>query len=195
MLETDYNPNAATEGRDRFILISGCSAGGKSTLLAALQNRGFKTFQEPGRQIVKEQEFIGGPALPWQSSALFAELAASRAMHQMITAARLGAPCFFDRGIPDAVAFFDYLGTAVPKHLENAAHLLRYHRKVFVTPPWPEIFTQDRERRHGADEALAQYEPGLKTLRRLGYEPIPLPKVSVDERVAFVLAELAVTAP
>ncbi|MGE8398258.1 MAG: AAA family ATPase, partial [Comamonas sp.] len=30
-----------------FVLISGCSGGGKSTLLSELQNRGYTVIQEP----------------------------------------------------------------------------------------------------------------------------------------------------
>ncbi|MFW5881980.1 MAG: AAA family ATPase, partial [Roseicyclus sp.] len=34
------------------ILLSGCSAGGKSTLLAALAARGHATVAEPGRRVI-----------------------------------------------------------------------------------------------------------------------------------------------
>jgi predicted ATPase len=37
---------------DRFVVISGCSGGGKSTLLAELARRGYRTVEEPGRRIV-----------------------------------------------------------------------------------------------------------------------------------------------
>jgi predicted ATPase len=51
--ESDYQLDDIGDA-DRFIVLSGCSGGGKSTLLAALQRRGFAVFEEPGRQIVKE---------------------------------------------------------------------------------------------------------------------------------------------
>jgi len=37
--------------RNNYVIISGCSGGGKSTLLAELKNRGFLIVLEPGRQI------------------------------------------------------------------------------------------------------------------------------------------------
>ena len=40
---------------DNFFVLSGCSGGGKSTLLAALARRGFATVEEPGRRIVAEE--------------------------------------------------------------------------------------------------------------------------------------------
>ena len=45
------------------VVISGCSGGGKSTLLAELGARGYAVFEEPGRAIVKEQLVSGGDAL------------------------------------------------------------------------------------------------------------------------------------
>lgn len=51
---------------DHLFVISGCSGGGKSTLLSELERRGFSTVAEPGRAIVKEQLCSGGTALPWE---------------------------------------------------------------------------------------------------------------------------------
>ncbi|MCV3736292.1 AAA family ATPase [Rhizobium sp. TRM96647] len=177
-----------------FVLLSGCSGGGKSTLLTALRAQGFPAFEEPGRQVVKEQMLIDGPGLPWRDQALFAELCVFCAIQQMQAAAESAGPVFFDRGIVDAVAFFDYLGRDVPVHLERAARLLRYNATVFLTPPWPEIYAGDDERRHSYDEAVAQYDASLKTFARLGYRPVELPRASVGERVDFVLACLETAA-
>ena len=49
---------------DRFVVISGCSGGGKSTLLAELGRRGHSTVEEPGRRIVAQELQQGGRALP-----------------------------------------------------------------------------------------------------------------------------------
>jgi hypothetical protein len=50
---------------ENFVTISGCSSGGKSTLLVELRRRGFATIDEPGRRIVVEELERGGRALPW----------------------------------------------------------------------------------------------------------------------------------
>jgi predicted ATPase len=62
---------------------------------------------------------------------------------------------------------------------------------VFLTPPWPEIYVIDPERRHGFDSALAEYARLLEAYSSLGYEVTVLPKVVVPERVQFVLEALA----
>ena len=49
---------------NRFVVISGCSSGGKSTLIAELSRRGYAVVEEPGRRIVKEEMARNGLALP-----------------------------------------------------------------------------------------------------------------------------------
>lgn len=190
--EDGYLPSNIANGRCRPVVITGCSGGGKSTLLAELGRRGHRVFPEPGRQIVREQDWIDGDALPWTAPARFAELALSRAMHQLITAAGSDGLAFFDRGLIEPLAGLERLGLPVPDHFRRAAERCRYDATVFVAPPWPEIYRTDAERRHGLEEALAEYEPLLATYGRLGYRLVELPKVDAAARADFMLAELGV---
>ena len=75
--------------------------------------------------------------------------------------------------------------------LEKFCQSNRYHKLVFLTPPWPEIFVKDPERRHGFDEAAAEYSRLLKVYPALGYELIILPKTTVAKRADFMLDKLA----
>lgn len=63
---------------ERLVVISGCSGGGKSTLLAELARRGHATVEEPGRRIVKQERQAGGPALPWNDPVAFARRAMAK---------------------------------------------------------------------------------------------------------------------
>lgn len=66
----------------------------------------------------------------------------------------------------------------------------RYHAKVFLTPPWQEIFVTDEERRHSLDEAIAEYERLVTGYGELGYETVILPLTGVSERADLVLHHL-----
>ena len=189
-LEDGYRPSDVTNRRCRAVVITGCSGGGKSTLLAELGRRGHRVFPEAGRQIVREQDWIGGDALPWTAPEKFAELLLSRAMHQLIGASSEEGLAFFDRSVVEPLSALARTGLPVPDHFVRAGELCRYDETVFVAPPWPEIHHADPERRHGFDEAMAEYEPLLATYRRLGYRLVVLPKVDVIARADFVLAEL-----
>lgn len=59
---------------DRFFVLTGGPGSGKTTLIEALKAGGFATAPEAGRGIIRDQVAVGGPALPWQDRALFAEL-------------------------------------------------------------------------------------------------------------------------
>ena len=64
---------------------------------------------------------------------------------------RLG---FFDRGLIDAAAALERL-TGEPT-LAALAQAHRYHNRIFLVPPWPEIYVTDTERRNDFDEAIVE---------------------------------------
>jgi predicted ATPase len=188
--ESAYSIDAMAAARDFFVVLSGCSGGGKSSLLAELGRRGFRTFAEPGRQIVKEQTAIGGTALPYVDNRAFGELCISRTMNRMIEAVDAQDYVFFDRGLIDPIAYYDYANLDAPAHWTRAAELFRFNAKVFLVPPWPEIFANDAERKHSFDEALAHYKGLPLTYERFGYAPVIVPKAPVADRADFILRSL-----
>ena len=191
MLEDEYSPAKVAAARDYYVVISGCSGAGKSSLLLELATRGYRVFAEPGRQIVKEQNFIGGDGIPGKDVYKFVELCVSRSMHNLISAAATTSYVFFDRSIVDNFNGLEQMKGGAPAHLTKAVEIFRYNPKVFITPPWPEMFRNDSERVHTYSDAVAEYETLLPAYQRLGHELVFLPKVSVAERVDFILGELA----
>jgi predicted ATPase len=173
---------------DRFVVISGCSGGGKSTLLTELGRRGYATVEEPGRRIVREELRNHGLALPWVNEIAFARRAVEVALADLTAASRAAGWVFFDRGLLDAAGALQHL-TGEPT-LKTLGQARRYHRRVFLAPPWPEIYVTDAERRHGLDEAIAEYQRLLGLYPFFGYDVTILPKVNVHERADFVLDAL-----
>lgn len=175
---------------ERLFVITGGPGSGKSTLIEALAETGIRSMPEAGRAIIRDQVAIGGEALPWSDRQAFAALMFTWEMRSYRDALRLGGPVIFDRGIPDVVGYLRLCGLPVPSHVARAARSCRYHRRVLVAPPWPEIFLQDRERKQSFEEAGATHAAMIETYTALGYELIPLPLDSVEERVRFVLAAI-----
>ncbi|MDH0615808.1 MULTISPECIES: AAA family ATPase [unclassified Agrobacterium] len=172
---------------DRFIILSGCSGGGKSTLLAELARRGFATVEEPGRRIVLEETRNGGTALPWIDIEAFARRAIAMALEDRQNAPQEG-PVFFDRSLVDAASALRHVSGDT--FIETLRHAHRYNRLVFLTPPWPEIYRGDDERRHDFDAAVEEYQRLLRDYDALGYDIDVLPKSSVQERADFILARI-----
>ena len=93
-------------------------------------------------------------------------------------------------GVPDVIGYLSLCGLPVGDHVARAAELHRYRREVFIAPPWPEIFTQDAERKQSLNEAEATYHALAGAYERCGYGLVPLPRVLVAERVRFVLSRI-----
>ena len=176
-------------GTDRYVVISGCSGGGKSTLLAELGRRGHSVVEEPGRRIVREELQSGGTALPWTDGIAFARRAVALALADRARAGALAGWVFFDRGLIDAAAGLQHLSGEPVLAVLGMRH--RYHGRVFLAPPWPDIYAGDPERRHGLDDAVAEYERLREAYPALGYDVVILPRTGVEERAGFVLSKLA----
>jgi len=174
---------------ERFVVISGCSGGGKSTLLAELGRRGYSIVEEPGRRIVRQELQKGGSALPWEDGCAFARHAIAMALEDRASAASLNGLVFFDRSLVDAAAALQHcMGEST---LTALAQEHRYHPTVFLAPPWPEIYVNDPDRRHGIEAAEAEYSRLVAAYLALGYRLVVLPKVGVGERADFIERALA----
>src|ERR1044072_9388285 len=175
---------------NNLYIISGGPGSGKSTLLKALAQHGFPCMPEAVRAIIQHQLSIGGTALPWADRNLFAELMLSWDIRSYYDAQELNKPALFDRGIPDVMGYLRLCNLPVPPHIVKAAHTYRYHQRVFLAPPWQEIFTQDAERKQSFDEAQATFNALSAVYLELQYELCLLPFASVEERVTFVRKNL-----
>lgn len=165
-------------------LITGCSGGGKSTLIAELADRGLRTVAEPGRRL------IARGIAPWSDLHGFLLAAADTARADLDIHRSTREPVFYDRGLIDALAGLERLGAgSVPDMLGGGRP---YESLVFIAPPWPEIYASDTDRRHTFDEAVEEYRHLAKLLPALGYRPVELPRTSVAERAAFVLNALGI---
>lgn len=94
--------------------------------------------------------------LPWMDLAAFARRAIEMAADDRQAAASTARWVFFNGGLVDAAAALQH-PTGGPA-LVLPEQSPRYHQQVFVTPPWPEIFAADDERRHGLADAVAEYD-------------------------------------
>ncbi len=178
--------------RERFHVVTGGPGSGKTSLIDALARTGYAHTVEAGRAIIQDQLAIDGPALPWRDPLAFAELMLSWELRSYRMAETTSGPVFFDRGVTDLLGYLTLMGRPVPAHIARAAERFRYSRRVFVAPPWPQIYTQDAERKQTPAEAVRTYEALVTAYSTGGYELVSLPLVSVEERVRFVLADIGV---
>ncbi|MFG1357371.1 AAA family ATPase [Xanthobacter pseudotagetidis] len=175
----------------RFFVLTGGPGAGKSTLLAALSARGFAVAPEAGRAVIRRQAQIDGTALPWRDRLAFAEAMLAQDMRAYQEMAAADGPVFFDRGIPDVAGYLTLCGLPVPAHVARACAELRYASRVFIAPPWREIYANDAERRQDWGEAVRTHAAMARIYADLGYGLLALPHADVEARVRFVLSHAA----
>ena len=179
----------------RLVVISGCSAGGKSTLIQALAERGCAVAREPGRAIVEAEQARGGDALPWRNPLAFLERCIDTALSDHRHALERGGVTFFDRSLIDAASALITLKPERRPDLRDLVEAHPYHQLVFMAPPWPALWERDSSRddarRHTFADAKNEYDRLLHAYPAHGYRLALLPQVGVAERVQFVFDQLA----
>ncbi|MBV8047029.1 MAG: AAA family ATPase [Paludibacterium sp.] len=177
----------------RFVVISGYSGGGKSTLLAELNRRGYRVVEEPAKRIVSNQLALNGALRPWFEPRVYVLRTLVMALEDIITVqktAKADEWVFFDRSWTDSVVTYHLLSSEPLSSL--LGQLPRNHHRVFLAPPWPEIQPQDATRWYSIESATAEYTQLLEGYPKLGYDVCILPKTSVAERADFVLHTLGI---
>jgi predicted ATPase len=64
------------------------------------------------------------------------------------------------------------------------------YRRIFILPPWKEIYVTDEERKQSWEEALNTYDAMRKVYDRYGYDVLEVPKEDVEKRVEFILRNI-----
>jgi predicted ATPase len=185
-MPTDTDKRDMTDSTPPFFVVTGGPGAGKTTLIEALARDGVRTVAESGRQVIREQEARDGRALPWLNPLAFAGAMLARDIANYAAMREATAPVVFDRGIPDIAGYLRLENLSPPEALRAAIRRHRYRARVFICPPWREIYTADSERRQSFDVARRTHRVMAEVYGELGYELIEVPRASVDARARFV---------
>jgi len=173
----------------QIYVITGGPGFGKTSLIEELRQAGYHCSGEFARDLILSQQESGGEILPWKNAKLFQQNILEKRI-AFFDSIHDGSFAFADRGIPDQLAFARYRGFDTPEVLIECAEKYRYAPQVFVTPPWPEIFTNDTIRTETFEEALRIHELIVKTYVDLNYQIIELPLLPVKQRINYLLQNL-----
>lgn len=179
-------------------MVTGAPGTGKTSIIKGLEKSGFYCFHEVIRNMTAAAKHDRGSSQPTTNPLLFVKdpyqfntgLLKAR-IADFVDADRLQKKvCFFDRGIPDVLAYMDYFKQEYEDHFIMACELNRYE-KVLLLPPWKEIYVSDNERLESFSEAEDIHEHLVETYSGFGYSLIEVPKRPVQERIDFIIKKLA----
>lgn len=174
-----------------IIVIIGGPGTGKSTIIDGLIANGYCCYPEISRQVTLEAQKQGIEQLFLENPLLFSELLLEGRKKQFKSA--LEEPheiVFIDRGIPDVLAYMHYIGDSYPSFFDLACQKYKY-TKIFILPPWKEIYISDTERYENFEQAKNIDNHLVTTYEKYGYELIEVPKDSVDNRILFILDKIS----
>lgn len=162
---------------------------GKTSVISRLKDLDHTCVDEPARQILEEQRKIGGNGLPEKDPMLFTELMLSRTIFQYKRYEKFIGPVFFDRAMPDFIAYSD-LFNIDDTVFRNAAKEYRFNKTIFFFTGTESIYTTDDERKMSFYQADEFGKNVRKIYQELGYEIHEVPFLDIDLRAKFILKKI-----
>jgi len=169
--------------RANWYVITGGPSSGKSTILEQLEDMGYRIIPEAARILIDEElakgkqlEEVRGDERAFQQQILQMKLKAENELSK-------DEVIFFDRGIPDSVAYFSISGLDSKEALDACKKNL--YQKIFLMEQLP--FEQDYARTEDIQTIKQLQELLLTVYEQLEYEVISIPVMSAENRVKLIL--------
>lgn len=169
------------------IVMAGGPGTGKTTVIKVLKEDGYFCFDEVSRQVTLKAQEEGITQLFLDNPLLFSQKLLKGREKQYLKASKLPHELYFyDRGIPEVLAYMDYKEETIPEDFYKVQQACHYD-VLFYFPIWEDIYASDNERYESFEEAKA-IDPFIrKTYEKLGYRLIEVPKGSSQKRKEFIL--------
>ncbi|MFI5152694.1 MAG: AAA family ATPase [Chitinophagales bacterium] len=174
--------------RRNFYILTGGPGGGKTSLLNYLLTKGYPYIPETAREIIRHRLTNGLPPRP--NPAEFARQMFSIDFDNYLSKAHLESLLFFDRSFLDSAYLLHDADLNAYKEIENTLVTNRYNQRVFVTPPWEEIYQTDSERDQTFAEAIEVYNKICSWYSKHNYEIIMIPNETIEIRSKFILEQV-----
>ncbi|MFK7812275.1 MAG: AAA family ATPase [Maribacter sp.] len=176
------------------IVITGGPSTGKTAVIEILEQKGYQCLEEVIRAMTLAEKEAENDVV-FKSNPIVS-VSDPMAFNQMILDARIDQYnstlessdelIFFDRGIPDVLAYMDCFQQEYEQSFTDACASHRYDL-VFLMPPWKEIHVVDNERFESFDESLRIHKCLANSYSKLGYNVQIVPKDTILNRVNFIL--------
>lgn len=170
-----------------WYVISGGPSSGKTTLISELAAKGYKTVDEAARFLIEQKLKESKSVEDIQNTDGFQKEVLELQLQNEKNAPR-NETIFFDRAVPDGLAYCRFQKLNVPEYAD--LNLQNRYKKIFFCEQLPVYKDNIRVE---SDEAAHELSRLIyKTYRDLGYEIIDLPAAPTpDDRIKIVLSGIS----
>ena len=172
------------------IVITGGPGTGKTSIINKLESLGHCIFHESSREIIRKYKKLGHDQLFLSNPIKFSEILLKNRIKQFEESNKSNSNFkFFDRGIPDILAYLNYKKISFGKEFVSASKNYKYDF-IFLTEPWEDIYKKDKERYESFEELKVINKYLKKIYSNYGQSFIILPKSSVQSRINFIIESI-----
>jgi len=176
--------------KSKKIVIIGGPSSGKTSIINALYSKGHECKSEVSREIIQKSKEKGIDQIFLKNPIWFSEKLLKKRINQFKQADKaIDINIFFDRGIPDIVAYLDYINCDYDEKFVTENYKYRYD-EVFILPPWKDIYISDNERYETFSQAVEINKFLVKWYTKFGYKIKIVPKTSIINRIDFILENI-----
>ncbi len=165
-----------------WYVLTGGPCSGKTTLLEKLHRMKYATVPEVARELINVLTKKGETARDvWESREM--QLRILDRKLELEESAPRNRTVFFDRGVPDSIAYFEVLGM----NTENLEKICRNrYRKIFFMEMLP--FKNDSARTENKAMASKLDKLIFESYKKLDYDIVKIPAVGVGKRLELVVS-------
>ena len=121
------------ENKSNAIIITGGPGMGKTSVIEQFSEMGYHSVEETGRNIIQKELKTDGIRLPWLDKKGFAMAMFHQSLKDFQNLSEKSGLTFFDRGIPDVIAYLQLCNISIPETMWQAAKENQYHPMVSVS--------------------------------------------------------------
>ncbi|PIR02392.1 MAG: hypothetical protein CO031_01435 [Candidatus Nealsonbacteria bacterium CG_4_9_14_0_2_um_filter_37_38] len=169
-----------------WYVITGGPSSGKTTVLKELEKLGYIIYPEAARVFIDKEiangktlKEIRGDEADFQRKVLKIKIEVEKAVPK-------NKIVFFDRAIPDSLAYYQICGLDSNEILKFCRK--KKYRKIFLFKQLP--FDRDYARVEDGKTIKKLNKLLKESYKNLGYEVIEIPAMSVEERLKKILSEI-----